>query len=402
MKYPFLSAVAATLLSVTLAFGQHSSQGIIFEQGTFADVLQKAKQTNKSIFMDAYTTWCGPCKAMTISVFPNDEVAEFYNKNFICYKVDMEKGEGLDLAKKYTVNAYPNLLYMNPEGEILHRVAGFQNAPNFIKLGETALNPAERFKTIQGQYWAGGASPALAVKYLLMLADAALPYDKPSMEYFSTQPESEYTSRNSWKIIYNLANNLNHKMFNYLVQNKDKYAAVYGKDSVENKINAVYIEALGNAAESEPQSFDSLSKTYYALNLKRSKDDEMSLGQAEMIMLKHKKDWPAYNAKLTDFVNKHLLKNATGLNSVSWDVYENSTDKNLLAKAEGWSALACKLEPKNFNAADTHAALLFKNGKSALAKAAAQKAIALGKKNNEDVSSTEQLLEQINQKLKKK
>ena len=37
------------------------SQGIQFETGSWKEVLQKAKQENKLIFVDLYTTWCGPC-----------------------------------------------------------------------------------------------------------------------------------------------------------------------------------------------------------------------------------------------------------------------------------------------------------------------------------------------------
>ena len=37
------------------------SQGIQFEIGSWKEVLQKAKQENKLIFVDLYSTWCGPC-----------------------------------------------------------------------------------------------------------------------------------------------------------------------------------------------------------------------------------------------------------------------------------------------------------------------------------------------------
>ena len=43
------------------------SQGIQFEIGSWKEVLQKAKQENKLIFVDLYTTWCGPCKKMEIT-----------------------------------------------------------------------------------------------------------------------------------------------------------------------------------------------------------------------------------------------------------------------------------------------------------------------------------------------
>ncbi len=52
------------------------SQGIVFEQGTWKEVLEKAKQTNKPIFIDVYTSWCGPCKKMSKDIFPLAEVGK--------------------------------------------------------------------------------------------------------------------------------------------------------------------------------------------------------------------------------------------------------------------------------------------------------------------------------------
>ena len=43
------------------------------------------------MFIDAYATWCGPCKYMDKNVFSNAEVAAYYNKNFVSYKLDVDK-----------------------------------------------------------------------------------------------------------------------------------------------------------------------------------------------------------------------------------------------------------------------------------------------------------------------
>ena len=39
--------------------------------------------------------------------------------------MDMEKGEGVELAKKYNVKAYPTYLFINGDGEVVHRVLGY-------------------------------------------------------------------------------------------------------------------------------------------------------------------------------------------------------------------------------------------------------------------------------------
>ncbi|WP_320051981.1 thioredoxin family protein [uncultured Acetobacteroides sp.] len=115
------------------------AQGIVFEQGTWKEVLEKAQKANKPIFIDVYTSWCGPCKMMSKNIFPLEEVGKVYNASYICYQVDAEKGEGVDLAKKYKVNSYPSFLYLKPDGTLSYRLVGSRSKDAFIKESEKAL-----------------------------------------------------------------------------------------------------------------------------------------------------------------------------------------------------------------------------------------------------------------------
>lgn len=58
------------------------TRAIQFQTGKWADIQQKAASESKMIFVDAYTTWCGPCKWMAKTVFTNDTVADYYNATF--------------------------------------------------------------------------------------------------------------------------------------------------------------------------------------------------------------------------------------------------------------------------------------------------------------------------------
>ena len=91
-----------------------------FEQSnTLSAVLDKAAKANKPIFVDFYTSWCTPCKMMDQDIFTNRNLADYYNKNFLSYKVDCEKGNGVNLASIYGINNYPTLLYLDEKGNIL-------------------------------------------------------------------------------------------------------------------------------------------------------------------------------------------------------------------------------------------------------------------------------------------
>ncbi|MEO0787350.1 MAG: thioredoxin domain-containing protein [Bacteroidota bacterium] len=124
---------------------QAQDAGISFEQDRpFAQLLEQAQQEDKLIFVDAYATWCGPCRMMDRSVFNQEEVGRFYNANFINLKLDVEKGEGPTLARQYRVRAMPTYIFINGDGEVVHTAMGAMTASRFLELGETALQGRAR------------------------------------------------------------------------------------------------------------------------------------------------------------------------------------------------------------------------------------------------------------------
>src|SRR5574344_3046029 len=127
------------MLAITSLSMIASAQGIQFNSGSWNSILQKAKAQNKLIFMDVYTSWCGPCKKMATQTFTQQEVGDYFNSNFICYKIDAEKGEGIAIAKKYAVTAYPNCLFITGKGESAYRFAGAKDKKSLLKEGEKAL-----------------------------------------------------------------------------------------------------------------------------------------------------------------------------------------------------------------------------------------------------------------------
>jgi thiol:disulfide interchange protein len=82
-------------------------------------VLAKAKAEKKLVFIDAYATWCGPCKLMDRNVFTHSPTADFFNKNFISYKVNVEKDNGSTVQVLYDISALPGLLFLNANGDLL-------------------------------------------------------------------------------------------------------------------------------------------------------------------------------------------------------------------------------------------------------------------------------------------
>lgn len=114
-------------------------KGIAFQNLPFADALKMAQKQKKLIFLDAYTSWCGPCKMLDKGPFKDETVGEFFNQNFINLKKDMEQGEGTSIAQKYRVSAYPTLLFIDGKGEVRHVSLGYKTSPELIAEGKKAL-----------------------------------------------------------------------------------------------------------------------------------------------------------------------------------------------------------------------------------------------------------------------
>jgi thioredoxin 1 len=112
---------------------------IVFIEGSFDEALRQAKIQNKYIFVDAYASWCGPCKMLKTNTFTNDKAAAFFNSTFVNVSIDMEKGQGPDLAEKWGIQAYPTLIIFNPQGKPVLGTVGYINASQLMQFGKQAL-----------------------------------------------------------------------------------------------------------------------------------------------------------------------------------------------------------------------------------------------------------------------
>lgn len=134
LRFLFLAASMLTVVGL-----KAQSTGIQFFHGTFAEAQTKAKKESKLIFMDAYTSWCAPCRMMAANVFTDQSVGEYFNEHFVNIKVDMEKSEGPSLSELYKVSAYPTLLFIDGNGTVKSRAIGMKSASDLIALGQKAV-----------------------------------------------------------------------------------------------------------------------------------------------------------------------------------------------------------------------------------------------------------------------
>ncbi|MEX1001281.1 MAG: DUF255 domain-containing protein [Crocinitomicaceae bacterium] len=120
---------------------EKKDKGITFFEGNWEEALEKAKEEDKLIFLDAYASWCGPCKLMAKNTFTDQKIGDYFNAHFINFKMDMEKDpQGPRLSKKLALSAYPSLFFIDKNESVVHSGIGYLQAEQLMELGQQAEN----------------------------------------------------------------------------------------------------------------------------------------------------------------------------------------------------------------------------------------------------------------------
>jgi thiol-disulfide isomerase/thioredoxin len=392
--------IISLLILLTCHNGYNQNRSIQFIEKPWSEILTMAKTENKLIFLDGYTTWCGPCKWMAAKMFTNDTIADYYNSTFICAHFDMEKGEGLELAKNYQVRAYPTLIFLNGSGELIHlRVGAPQKVQDYLDMGKIALTPGEGFGAYMIKYQEGNRDPYFMMKFYDRLQGAYIPYTEPLNQYFATQNEEAMVHRVNWEMICRYVYDMDSKAFDYLLKHHAEYEKLYTRDSVFSKISSVYSQALNSG--SKYKSFDEAN--YNAI---KQKIRDSGFEGAEKVIFTSDLNIHQMKGENEKFINlansgvdSYYSDDYTMLNRMAWSFFQMSSEKKDLEKAAGWAkkSIALKSTPGNN---DTYANLMFKLGNKSEAIKYEKKAIAMAQKEKAEVKGFERNLEQFQEKKK--
>ncbi len=373
------------------------AQGIQFVEDKWENVLNLAKEQDKLIFVDAYTTWCGPCKWMSANVFPEESVGAFFNAEFINVKMDMEKGEGLEVAKTYSVRAYPTFLFINGEGELVHKGIGSQPAEKFIELGTAASDPDRQYGSLKTRYEKGDRQTDLIKNYASAAREVGdKSYSEIVMNYLKEQ--KDWGSPENVAFIYDfIPDDPSAELFEYVASNKKDFYDQIGEKEVDQKLADAILNTKLRDRTATPEGtaevmratfegkkaekYIALYNMYYYMYNNRSGENTAKFEEAAM----------NYLGKYLDEVGD----NWSLLNSIAWSFYENVDREKSLKAAAKWAERSIEIENNYFNN-DTAAAIYYKLGDKQKAIKYAQKAIELAEAAGESPEETKKLLEKIN------
>ncbi len=226
------------MFSIVLAFAQTNFQNLFLDKA-----LEKAKADGKYVFVDCYTSWCGPCKVMAEKVLPLKEVGEYMNSHFVCIKIDMEKGEGPKLAQRYSVSAFPTFLILKTDGTVMHRLVGaILDGREFIEKINVAFDENSA-TNLEKEYVAGNRNMDFLVKYvksLLVLRDI----DKArnvAQEIIVSLDDEEKCSEPYWFIYEDMnLSPVGSGNMNYLLKHVEQFRHNVGVEKVDKKVASLF------------------------------------------------------------------------------------------------------------------------------------------------------------------
>jgi len=368
-----MKLILTSLFIVSCFYNSIAEEGIKFFKGTFKEAQELAAKEHKIIFMDAYTSWCGPCKRMARDVFSDAKVGQFFNQHFINIKVDMEKGEGPRLAGKYRVRSYPTLLFLDEAGEVVHAAKGGRPIDQFIDLGKAALSKNDKSDEYAEQYEEGKRDPEFLRVYAYALLKSAKPHLKIANEYVRSQ--KDFTSKDNLEFLYDFAIEADSKIFELAVENKEAIIKMKSLESFEEKARTACDNTVNKAIEFKAKQLtDEAKQKMKSINPKFAKEYSM------LVDMKYTSGIGDLNtaAMLTDkYLKKYAKKDANTLHQYALAFLMQTSDKKLLEKAEKWAKQALDLDYK-MAYLKTHAGILQKLGRTTESEETLKKARELG------------------------
>lgn len=381
-----ITFVVVLALCSQIALAQDGIQFV--HDKSWKEVLAMAKATDKLVFLDAYTTWCGPCKKMSKDIFPQEEVGNYYNEHFVNVKMDMEKGEGLQVAETYKIQAYPTLLFIDGDGDLVHRKAGYMDAEEFIDFAKEATDPSRALSSLDAKYKAGKRDATFLKNYTEARYNAADgSHSEIADAYLATQ--SDWATSENMKFIMQYVSSTTSKGFDYLIKNKEDFASEFGQPQVTQKIQSIIYSLIYYSKT--PPSLGEIEKIFQKYFPEKA---GVMFANYKMSHARRSGDKDGYAKAAVERFQKYPVDDYSELNETAWTFYEVIEDKALLEKALGWAKKSVKMA-KRYENTDTVAHLYYKLGNKRKAKCYAKRAIRLAKKSGDDAGITKELLEKM-------
>ncbi|QDT35844.1 thioredoxin family protein [Stratiformator vulcanicus] len=122
-------SIALAVLGVGVAAHAAPPTGKIEWRTDLEGAVAEAVRTKKPLMIQVTAEWCGFCKKMLRTTYTDQDVADLVSTRFVPLVVDAD--EHPELMKELEIKAYPSTVIVDPRGNIVANIKGFQDAEKF-------------------------------------------------------------------------------------------------------------------------------------------------------------------------------------------------------------------------------------------------------------------------------
>lgn len=336
------------------------ADGIDFYDGEWSDAIAEALESEKLVFVDAYATWCGPCKRMAKNEFTKKDVGDFFNENFINIKLNMETPSGQKFGQQYAVSAYPTMFFIDGNGEVVKKMKGYRDGNALIDAGMLALTSVDYSDKYAVKYEAGERDFDLVYEYLRSLNKAGKPTLKITNEYL--REYDQLSEDQKLQIIAVGANEADSKLFETVIAKQEKLRKLLGEDLFYNLTDKACKNTVDKAIKFEyPELLEDAVGKMKSL---KSPNTKAFSYQAPMQYALAYKDVNGYLSKAKPYTKKFAKKDSEILQTVSAEIFQNfDTNGDALAFAYECCDKLIKQDPSEKNYKHYVSVLLMKDQK---------------------------------------
>lgn len=383
-------------ISIVCFIALSAQETIQFQELPFKDIIAKAKKEKKLVFIDAYASWCGPCKMMEKNVFPQKSVREYFNTNFINARFDMEKGEGRDLAAKFGVRSYPTYLFLNGEGELVSRNTGYMEESMFVTMAQDINSQGNKKGSLKERFANGEKDPEFLVNIMKLNSDTDYEFAKKASErYFENKKATDPLSKE--EIGYMLfflksSEDANYKVFTSRKAEIIKYLPeeTYNEFDGQIKLSKIVEQSIDDKNKKiNDEYFMKMAEPLVGKEAATTK-----LNQTKLNYYERNANFPEYEKAALDYYKNPDTFNPDELLRAAWIFADHVQTPSSLKKATEWAE---KSVMKGETSENTYilAKLYFLTGNKEMAKNYAEMSRNMAVQANRDSKLAEELLKQI-------
>ncbi|PTS95629.1 hypothetical protein DBR11_20845 [Pedobacter sp. HMWF019] len=385
-----------------------NDQGITFQVfENWQQLLTKAKAEHKNIFIDAYATWCGPCKKMDAEVYTDQKIGALMNTNYIAVKVqfDQSKNDNNQIKSWYTdaehlmstfhIDAFPTLLFLTPDGQLIYKDLGYKDVNQFANLIKDVNDPALNYSNQIASFKAGKLKYSQLLRLSLkakeykdsIAIDIAKTYKTKVLDV--TEPTQSFNKEvRDFMVEFQQLFTSKDKVVRYIIQYQSKSDQLLDQKGFAKKFSDYLITKteidpmimpLGKYVTKQPDWFTLERKLKNAYG---NNTAYRLLVTTKYNWYTHKQDWPNAVKYTTQYLDMQGIDTATwaasGINGIVFTtIFMHSDDPKYLRKGMSYMEIILKAHPEHHTWIDTYANLLYKSGKKEEAIQQEQRALTL-------------------------